>query len=373
MHIEILLFLLPASLAGYCGPLLTSLLFEVEGGFEDAVGRGDLFFLAARDADPEQPDIEIFRFRKGGGARHIGSYFTTGSTLRMALAGDYLYLANGDEGLEVVDVRRPDQPRSVTRLPLDGYTHQVRLRGGLAYLASGFGGLHVVDISDPRRPRLVATYRAFPMPVDQTGNDDDGGLFPKLGEAPVAALTEAGQDYYEADDLPAYEGPEEDVPPGEFAAREGVLDVALGRDRAYLAYASAGLYVLDISDPRRPSMLGSLRLAAPVETVRLNGARLQVTAGIAGVQTIDVSDPAAPRSLGELRTICYPQDLAGTRNYAYVADGYCGSDGLLVMDMRNDEPVLLESLPGVVGNVSVSGDRLFSMGLEKTRVYALPR
>ncbi len=183
----------------------------------------------------------------------------------------------------------------------------------------------------------------------------------------------ADQNYYEADDLPAYEGPEEDVSPGEFAAKEGVLDLALGKDRAYLAYASAGLYVLDISNPRKPAVMGLLRLAAPVETVRLNGNRLQVTAGIAGVQTIDVSDPAAPRSLGELRTICYPQDLAGTRDYAYVADGYCGSDGLLVMDMRNDEPVILESLPGVVGNVSVSGNRLFSMGLEKTRVYALPR
>ncbi len=357
-------------LAGQAGDLLTTPLFELKGSFEAAVGGGDLFFLAARDPDPEEPDVRVFRLDKRGKARQIGTYFTTGATLGMALRDGYLYLANGDRGLEVVDVRDPARPAQAAELALAGYTHRVVLSGGLAYLASGFGGLQIVDVSDPWRPRLVGSYRAFPMPGEP--EDEDVGLFPKSGDAQPVAAAPAEQGYYDADDLPAYEGPEPNVSPEEFATKEGVMDLAVGRGRAYLAYASAGLVVVDVNDPRHPVRLGSVDLGGPVESVRLDGDRLGVTAGIAGVQTLDVSDPVHPRVLGELRTICYPQGLARTGGYTYVADGYCGSDALLVMKQGDGDPVLLESHPGIVGNVSVVEGRLFAMGLEKTRVYALP-
>lgn len=359
---------------GRAGGLLSPPLFEVEGSYESVVGRGDLFFLAARDPDPEQPDIRIFRVTGGNGVREIGTYFTVGATLGMALKGDYLFLANGDGGLEVVDVGNPARPVQVAELPLDGYTHRVRLGGRFAYLASGFGGLYIVDVADPGRPQLIGTYRAFAIPRERPqAQEEPDGLFPGSGDAPPVAATPYPQDYYEADDLPAYEGPEPDTPPQEFADREGLIDLAVGKGRVYLAYASAGLQVVDVRNPGRPVLLGTLDLGGPVETVRLDGGRLQLTAGIAGVRIVDVSSPARPRPLGELRTICYPQDLAGAGRYTYVADGYCGSDGLLVMDNSGPQPKLLESHPGIVGNVGVAGGRLFAMGLNTTRVYALPR
>jgi len=43
-----------------------------------------------------------------------------------------------------------------------------------------------------------------------------------------------------------------------------------------------------------------------------------------------------------------------------------------VLDMRNDDPEMLESHPGIVGNVGTTDNHLFAMGLKKTRIYSLP-
>jgi len=355
------------SWSALAAPLLQEPVFVADGGFEAAVAKGDLIFLAARDPEPEVPDIRIFRLKKGGGAVQIGTYFTTGSTRGVALKGDYLYLANGSEGLEVVDVRRPREPRQAAILPLEGYSHNVVIEGKLAYLAAGFGGMYIVDITNPRKPRLLSTYRAFQMPTEVAAEDEgEDGLFAKQGQ---------DQGYYDADDLPAYEGGESDTPFSEFAEKEGVLDLAVADGRGYLAYASAGLHIVDITDPRKPRALGSVKLDRPAETVQVQGTTLQVTAGIAGINAIDVSDTAHPRVTGQFRTNCYPQQLARSGDYAYVADGFCGQDGLLVLSLGSGSTpnTVVETHQGAIGNVAVSDGRLFSMGLGQTQVFSLPR
>jgi hypothetical protein len=88
--------------------------------------------------------------------------------------GNLAYLPCDYAGLEIVDVRNPNDIRPVgwwnpweahtlknVWLNSPGHTNQIFLdaRKKLAYLSAGASELQVVDVATPARPRLAASYR----------------------------------------------------------------------------------------------------------------------------------------------------------------------------------------------------------------------
>lgn len=67
---------------------------------------------------------------------------------------DYLFLASGELGLQVLEVSEPGSVKLLGSLPLEGFIHEVLLldEGRTALLAAGPAGLHVLDVSQPHRP-----------------------------------------------------------------------------------------------------------------------------------------------------------------------------------------------------------------------------
>ena len=66
-----------------------------------------------------------------------------------------------EEGLKVVDVTVPDQARMVTgaHVPL-AHAHDVYVARTYAYVANGKDGIAIIDVERPERPRLDQTYNA---------------------------------------------------------------------------------------------------------------------------------------------------------------------------------------------------------------------
>ena len=67
-------------------------------------------------------------------------------------------VADGNGGLQVVEVADPDQPRRIGALPTPGPARSVLLAGPLAYVAADAAGVVVVDIGDPANPRQVGAF-----------------------------------------------------------------------------------------------------------------------------------------------------------------------------------------------------------------------
>ena len=75
-------------------------------------------------------------------------------------------MAANRDGLQVIDVRDPTQPKRIGQYDSPGHAWDVRVAGSNAYLADGGGGLHSLDLSDPAHPRWLATYRMRDLAVD---------------------------------------------------------------------------------------------------------------------------------------------------------------------------------------------------------------
>jgi hypothetical protein len=109
--------------------------------------------------NPMQP-VEVGSLALGGTPRAV-SLGGTGLG-GFGLTGSYAVVACGDGGVAVVDVSHPAAPVLVGATPNDApRAGSVTVRGHYAYVAAGeeavYGGLHVVELADPTNPVEVGT------------------------------------------------------------------------------------------------------------------------------------------------------------------------------------------------------------------------
>ncbi|MEX2161361.1 MAG: NosD domain-containing protein [Anaerolineales bacterium] len=126
------------------------------------------------------------------------------------------------------------------------------------------------------------------------------------------------------------------------AFSDAILDIAIYGKTAYVAAGSAGLHIIDISDPTRPTTLGAWSSSGFAEGVAVTGKAVYLADGDQGLRILDVSDPQDAKQIGVAYTGHYVFDVVATGNYAYIA---AGDSGLLILDIKDpSQPVELAQL-----------------------------
>jgi len=193
-----------------------------------------------------------------------------GYARRVAVAGEYAYVADWGGSLRVVDISDPFSPTEVGFYDTPEWISSVAVAGDYAYVADYLAGLRMVDVSDPASPTEVGFY-----------------------------------------DMPGY-----------------ARGVAIAGDYAYVADEWSGLRVVDVSDPASPTEVGFYDMLGWAYGVAVTGDYAYVADRDGGLRVVDVSDPASPTEVGSCDTPGYARDVAVAGNYAYVADG---DGGLIIL------------------------------------------
>ncbi|MGQ9678134.1 MAG: LVIVD repeat-containing protein [bacterium] len=89
----------------------------------------------------------------------IGGFDTPGNARGVGVQGDYLYVADGRNGLVVIDVSEPGNMRELGGIALDGYANSILVDDTLVLVACGSAGVAVVNCVYPEKPELVAQIR----------------------------------------------------------------------------------------------------------------------------------------------------------------------------------------------------------------------
>jgi hypothetical protein len=95
----------------------------------------------------------------------VGSFETPVYANRVAVSGNYVYLAIGDNSIRILDVSAPAEPREVGVIAA-GEVYSMVGEGRYLYIGyriynwplESWEGIQVVDVSNPSAPRLVAAY-----------------------------------------------------------------------------------------------------------------------------------------------------------------------------------------------------------------------
>lgn len=294
----------------------------------------------------------------------VGSYSPLGFAAGVAVAGNYAYVGgHASDGMRVIDLSNPSHPHEVGAFPFDPTAPLV---GTVVTAANGFAQVstdhtnYIVDVSDPAHPK--GSEHGYPFGTTRN-QVVQGGLMIQANEwglhlvdisDPLSPCELNFMNFRAGDSLGGgandYGGP----------GSQSATGVAVSGSLAYVA--SAGLWIVDISDPRNPAKAGEYDdpgVGQPPQPVAFNDVTTagkfvyaigQYNAGTV-IRVVDISDPRHPAARGSLvvppEPLGWGPSMAIAGNILYVADG---GAGLLAVDVRNPDQ------PSLAGRLSLSGD-----------------
>lgn len=267
----------------------------------------------------------------------------------LAVAGGFVWMANASHGLEVLKFLDPPAfPDGPFRMRV-GVGSATRAEAVVPY-----GAFALV----PNADRDVQVYEAD---AAARGALRYAGKLAFEGHA-VDVAVEDGIAYVAAGDLvivdvSAFQAGQQILALARLKGAGGAIDVAARAGRAYVADLSAGVEVVDVSNPRRPASLGSLPGIDRAEAVAIDAGRLVVGTG-ARVAVFDLADKDHPVLIAAADTPGLVEDVA-IRGDDIVAGG--DGAGLTVFHLAADGLTQVGYLQTDVGPhaIAVDGDRVY--------------
>jgi hypothetical protein len=251
------------------------------------------------------------------------------------------YVALGHQGIAAVDVSS-NEPALFDTLRTPGYARAIALRGDIAWVAAGPAGIVQVDISDPKHLAFVGS---MPTP----GEAWDIAL---NGAIAAIATWDAGFQLLDIADPkePHWLG-------GSDLPGFGVAIAAAGNHVYVLDFVA--LRVIECSDPTSPSIVGVLSMPGKATDITVLEDRAYVAAGESGACVVDVSNPRLPSLL---TTVELPDDLA---SYIAVSPTHLFATGesLHLIELTNP--------PTWIGRVNTGAGNLGATALDSNRAFLI--
>jgi len=332
----------------------------------------------------------------------LGRYDSPGTASGVALAGSYAYLADGAAGLRIVDVSNPAAPSEAAAYDTAGtaygvvvseprvatvaratppgkpasaaltndlpdliveifaepdtiapgqsttLTIEVQNQGNEAFDLDGIAYLHVYEDHEPTPcdgdSGSARAWELWRMEPGESRTFTTTFSYGSAGTHFYYAQADSECAVLESDDDNNIAGPAE-------------VEVVTPSGRyAFVADGSAGVQIIDVTNPTAPALASSYNTAGTAYDVALgNDYILYVADGVAGLVVLDVTYPYAPALVARYDTPGDARGLAFADGRVYLADG---GDGLLVFDVSDPAaPALAASFdtPGFASDVAVSG------------------
>jgi len=254
--------------------------------------------------------------------------------------GDYLLLAEGWEGLRIIEMTDQSAPEIVGSLPLSGYCKDVAVSGDIAYVITGGAGWHIIDFSDPLMPVLLET----------RDSGIDGPTVKTEGSLLFLLLDGGGVKILDISD------PTDPVRLSSLYGGDPV-DITFDGPLAYVA-ATSRLFVFDITDPAAPIELGQVYTADRTTGIANSGSTVYVAIDYNGLEAFDVTDPTNPTSLGVTATTGHATDVAANGDLVYVSSANFGVQAFNASDPANLSPLWNMDTYGTSERLVRDGDRL---------------
>lgn len=278
--------------------------------------------------------------------REVSFTVTSRVASDIVLVGSLAYLLNFYSGLSILDISNPQAPVILGYAPIGRYLGDLSVVGDTAYIASFDVGLAIVDISDSTAPTVVGYY--WPTYGFPEGSS--------LAAVPGAVYLGGGSSMLQVVDV---SNPGQSALASVIGGPRWVSDLDIQEDYIYMVVSVAGLpwpksrgglWIMDKSNPLQIEFTG-------YAYENCAGAALAVSEGYAflgcnwgALQVYDISDPQKPVLQGSARFDGNAQEIEVAGDYAYiVSTGIYNAEnigGLRIFDISDPStPVFLSYSP----------------------------
>lgn len=242
----------------------------------------------------------------------IGAYSTSRNAHAVFVDNDIAYIANGGDGLLILDVSTSSNPRKIGQYKLEdaedvivanniAYVTQIGTREGTRYLGDR---VVLIDVSDPWNPRKLGEYNI---------NRDLG----RIDVAGNKIYVIAGENLIilDARDL------SNPIKAGEFEFGRSSLaypNIDVVGDIAYIAGGTGGLHIISVRDSSQPVKIGGFDIAGFAIKVAVAEDIAYVTKWEEGLAVLNVRDPTSPVKIGQYRSGDMLIDVSVNGDVAYM-------------------------------------------------------
>ena len=204
----------------------------------------------------------------------VGQIVLPGLVEGIDFFGQYAYVADGEGGVQVVDISNPNLPLIRGFYFSTNYTYatSIKISSGRAYVSDGLAGLDILDLGNPSMPTLLSSTQL-------------GGAF----------------------------------------AQDVVVKASTNGVFAYVATGS-GVQVVDVSQPLSPVLRGQVSIGT-VYSIAISGNCIYAAtfSGYNDLKIVDISNADAPAVIGYAPSIPNTISLAAANNMLYAVsmnDGF---------------------------------------------------
>lgn len=278
----------------------------------------------------------------------VSQTFAPGENMKIAVSGDYVYLADFREGLRIIDASDMVHPVVVSLYPGEYDISDVSVVGDYAFIACNSQTdstiFKILDVSSPANPVLVGS--------GQT-SFDIGTSINVAGNYAYIGTMSGYLNIFDISDLinPSLISSIIVEPPG--SRTNGLQEISFTGSYAYII-ATQGFYVVDIADPFNPAIIAQNR-HDPYSDIDIAGNYAYAVGGNT-IAIFDISDPARPVMTYRLRVrepVFYGVSLSSS------IAGVAAGEYFQIFDISNPDTVILR---GSAGNTYSSYDDIAASG-----------
>lgn len=311
--------------------------------------------------EPEpEPDLT-------GGYKVVARFHTPGYAQDVKKQDTLAYMAQGEGGLLIVDVRDAANPQilSQTTENVRGYSTKLAIKDSVVYVAAGTFGLTVLYIPNPYEPfvtvsnlnmkparamHIMGDYLftaiseqgvriadiSFPVQPDVRGGVGTAGYAYDISTSADSTLmfVACGELGLSIFDISNFEEGFGDYEQTGWCDTPGYAEAVAIDDEhsvAFLACGTSGLQIIDYADSANIHIVAFLDAGGYAKDLVYKDHKVFMTAELSGLQVIDVADPTKPKLLGEVDTE-YAVGIDVDNNYVYIADE---DEGLIIISRPN--------------------------------------
>jgi hypothetical protein len=288
---------------------------------------GEAMFVAVKDdiafvldtADSNPGGLMIINISNPTSPEMLSSLYDGGSAMEIAVGEDIVYIADGQDGIEIINVTDLENPVEIYQYPVNTFSSDVELVGDLLYAANWDYGLEIFNVSNPYSPVKIAQY-VTSINCDHVDVQDD-----------IACVTDHRNDYTSIKMLNVSNPSSIQLLNTHAPASTDYWDPMIYGDFIYVgnhALGGGGLHIFNMTDPTSIYEVAEFDKGGSIFTVNFNDSFAFVADYDKGVIVLEISDPANPIEMGSFRDGGHAKEVVVKDNLLFVADR---EDGLEIL------------------------------------------